>query len=221
MGGQPVVGGSLRVADAGGCADVAWRRGERRVRSERGHLQHERLAGRGGRADEGLGFLRQHVRQVVVGPVAVVDLTPVLVQRVVELRIAVPGHIPDIPPGCRRVGRQVAVQILAHHAGLVAVLLEREGKRSLLVEVRVVGVVAAERADVGKNPVVVRVLASEDRRAGRAAERVHYVVVRHRHPGLLHGHHMRHVADQVPGEVVGQDEDEVGPGSRRPCRRRA
>jgi hypothetical protein len=42
-------------------------------------------------------------------------------------------------------------------------------------------------------------------------QRVHHVVAGQGRSGLLEGHQVRHVADQVPGQVVGEHEDEVRP----------
>ena len=79
----------------------------------------------------------------------------------------------------------------------------------LLVAVAVVGVVPAVRAGVGEDAVVVGVLAGEDRRPGRAAQRVGHVVPRHRLAGLLQRHDVRHVRGEVPRQVVGEDEHDV------------
>src|SRR6266498_2093216 len=74
---------------------------------------------------------------------------------------------------------------------------------------------ATVAAAVREDPSVVRVLAGEDRGAGRAAERVRDEVVREGRPLLLHLADVRHVLDEVPGEVVREDEDDVRPRLRR------
>jgi hypothetical protein len=93
----------------------------------------------------------------------------------------------------------------------VAGLVQRQGERLLLVAVLVEGEVPAVVAGVGEDPVVMGVLAGEDGRAGRTAQRVHDVVAGQGRSGLLEGHQVRHLADQVPGQVVGEHEDEVRP----------
>ena len=146
---------------------------------------------------------------------AVVLLLAVLVEVVVELAVGVPGRVPLVPAGRLRVGGQVLVQVLAHQRGAVAGVVQRQREGLLLVAVLVEGEVPAVGAGVGEDPVVVRVLTGEDGRAGRAAQRVHHVVPGHRRPGPLQGLQVRHVADQVPGQVVGEHEDEVRPRAGR------
>ena len=208
---QGVVGGVLRVLQIRSGVRVPRRRDIRSVRSERGHLEHERLVRRGGRGDERRGPGREHVGQVVVRCVPVIAHFAVLVERVVELPVTVARHIPSVPARRDRVGGGVAVEVLAHQRGAVAGLLQRHRERLRLVAVGVVGLVPAVVTGVGEYPVVVGVLAGEDRRTRRAAQRIDDVVMRERQPGLLQRKHVRHVADQVPGQVVGEDEDEVRP----------
>ena len=143
------------------------------------------LADVAGGVDERACLGGQHVDQVVLRLVAVMPHRAVLVKVVVELEVAVPGYVPLVPAGRDRIARHVAVQVLAHHRGAVAGRVQRHRPRFPLVAVGVEGGVPAVGAGVGEDPVVVRVLAGEDGRTRRAAQRVDHVVLRHRGAALF------------------------------------
>ena len=186
----------------------------------------QRKNGRGSvawRRDQVDGLARVDVGLVVRRAVAVVHERAVLVQRVVvvAVRRRVRRAVPLAPARRDLLGRSraVPVQVLADVDRLVAGALEPDGKRVRRVEL----VVAAVRRRVAPDAVVVRVLAREEGRARRAAERVRDEAVVER--DALVGEqrlHVRHDAHRLERLVVGHDHDDVraGRGLRLPPRRR-
>ena len=111
--------------------------------------------------------------------------------------------------------RLVAVEVLAHQGRPVAATLEAGGERVPLLAARVEEREPTVIATVGEDARVVRILAGEGRRTRGAAEGVGDDVVRERRAPRPQLSDVRHVLDQVPGQVVGEDEDDVRPLGRR------
>ena len=187
------------------------------VRGRVAELEVERRRGLGVGADEALRLLGEDVGAVVLLGVRVLAQDAVLVQRVVEVLGARGGeHVPVVPAlghvarhGPVLVGLGVPVLELADVGGLVPGALEPE--RQVVVAVKLVeDAVAAVRGDVGEHVVVVRVLAGEDRRPRRAAEREVVVEALHRHALALQlladDLHHPHRAGLL---VVGEQDDDV------------
>ena len=106
--------------------------------------------------------------------------------------------------------RVVPVQVLPHHLRLVPLRRQRRGERRLRrVPAVLEGGVSAGVPRVGEHAGVVRILAGEDRRSRGAAQRLGHEVVAEGDALLLHRLHVRHVRDQVPGEIVGEEEEDV------------
>ena len=172
-----VEGRRARCLQPGEVGGVPRRRRVRPVRRERRDLEEERLALAGGVVDERGALAREHVGQIGARTRPVVDQLPVLVEVVVELGIAVAGDVPFVPAGwdvallaVDETLRLVAVQVLAHHRGLVAARLELGREGGVLLALRVEDRKAAVVAAVGEDPGVVRVAAREGGRSRRAAE---------------------------------------------------
>ena len=141
---------------------------------------------------------------------------PVLVERVAveAVRGRVDGAAPLVVPrwDLRRIPAPVAVQVLAEVGGVVAGLLEPDGQRVRVVELRV----AAARRGVAHDAVVVRVLAGEERRARGAAERVRDEALGEGRPAVAQeSPHVRHDPHRLDRLVVGHDHDDVRARLRR------
>ena len=135
---------------------------------------------------------------------------PVLVERVAVEAVGrrVDGAAPLVVAGrdLGRVRAPVAVQVLAEVGRVVAGLLEPDGERVRVVELRV----AAARRRVPHDAVVVGVLAGEEGRAGRAAERVRDEAVGERRAAVAQeALHVRHDAERLERLVVGHEHDDV------------
>ncbi len=213
-----VEGREVRSRDAGEEARVPWSGRVRRVRSVRREVHEDRLARRRrGALDEVHGLAEVDVRPVVGGSAAIRELLAVLVEvvAVLAVRVAPDGAVPLVPAGrdVERVRRvRIAVQVLAEEGGSVAGPVEERRDRGRLDVLVVRLFEAAGRQRVPEDPGVVRVLAAEDRRPGRAAERERDHVVRERrapgHEKLLQVRHVReHPALDVL--VIRQDQDDV------------
>ena len=212
-----VEGGIARGGEGGEAVCVARGRDRRRVRREGPHVQHERGPLRDRFVREADPLAREHVRQVVLRAEAVAHDAHRAREAVAEALVAVAGDCPVGPP--RRhvrpaergadARRRVLVEVLAHQRRAVADALQVRRVGVLLQAVGVEREEAAVGAGVAEDPGVVRVLAGEDRRARRAAQRVRHEVVREARAAPLQAPHVRHVGQQVARQVVGQDEDDV------------
>ncbi len=210
-----VVGGARRdgrlmrrlVAQGDGCRLV------RVVRRQR----DEEAVARG--ADEVRRLRRDHVVEEVRGLLAVAHEPTVGVEHVVVAGVRVTarrGHSPAVPArrhvlrARRPLGRGVLVEVLAEQRGLDAGGLQpgrqAVGVPALVAEGRPA---ATGRAQVGDHIVVVDVLAAQDGGPRRAAQRVGDGVVGEGHALVLEGREARHLLEQVPVEVVREDEDDV------------
>ena len=175
--------------------------------------------------DEGVGQAGQHVGEVVVLALlvraAVVDDLLVFFEGVVELRVAPVGHVPVVPARRGRGRHVVAVEVLAHHCRAIAGGVQVGGHGRVLVAVRVEGLVAPVGPGVVIDARVVRETPREDRGPRRAAERVGHVVISERRTVTFKGSEVGHELGrhQVGGEVVGEDEHEVGMDREGSCRR--
>ena len=214
-------GGQRRQGGAAG------RRRPTHVRGEERDPQEERLSRGRTTAHDLHGLVRVDVGLVRRRIPAVLHERPVLVHRVaVELvRGVVDRAVPLGPAGRDLVLVEVAVpvQVLADVDRLVARAPEPHGKRVL----RVQRVVATVGRLVREHAVVVRVLAGEERRPGRAAERERReAVVEGRSLGDEQPLDVLHDPDRLDRLVVGHDHDDVRPFRRRrvcgrsPCRAR-
>ena len=202
--------------------------GDPRVRRVVGDPEEERLAERRPAADEVDGLGRVDVARVglrgggvdrVLVRVAVADQLPVL-----EQVVAVVGVLGLLPVPLAVAGRDadgarlVAVQVLADQPRVVAGALQPDGQGLVAAQ----DVEATLRGDVVEHPVVVRVLAGEEGRPRRAAERKGgETLLERRALGADQAQGPRHGADRRCGLVVGHHHDDVRRvGRARPRRRR-
>ena len=195
------------------------------VRRGVGEPQEERRRFRGPAADEVDRLSGQHILLEVGLVVTVLSERPVVVEGVVVDPLLIgSGRVPFRPAGRHRGIVLVVVQILADQRRVVAGVLQPDGEVVVTVE-GLEALEAAVRARVAPHAVVVGVLAGEEGRARRAAERVVDEAVRERRPlvadqrvGAVHHLH------RLERLVVGLDHHHVGPGlrgGRRAERRRA
>ncbi len=143
----------------------------------------------------------------VVEPVVVPRLpVPVhLVELVVVL--ADDGRVEPVPSRLAPAMGPEAVEVLARERRAVSGPVEPYRQRPVGLQRRI-----GEAALVGLHAVVLRVLAGEDRRPRRAAQRVRRQRVRERHARAaqqLAG--LGHPVQVARGHVVGADQDDVGP----------
>ncbi len=181
-----------------------------RMRRVRGQAEEERLVLVCGGANRPLGEPAVDVGRVVVGLAAVGAQLAVVVQRVAVVVVGarVDAAVPIAPArgDLERVGLAVLVQVLADVDRPVAGPLQPDRNRLCPVELGV----AAQRCVVPDHAVVVRVLAAEEGRARRAAERE--VDDRLLEAGAVAGdqlaglRHRRHRAEVL---VVGHHDDHV------------
>ncbi len=179
----------------------------------RRQVDEERPVVRRPGADVGERAVGEHIRLVVGGEHSVRMPDVVLLDDVVVHRVrrGVAGREPVVVAG-RDLrlgglgGDAVLVQLLADVRGAVARLLEPDAERVGEVELRV----AALGQVVVEHAVVVRVLAAQEGRPRRAAERIRGERVRERRPAIaeqpVRERHRLHVPEPL---VVGHDDHHV------------
>lgn len=109
------------------------------VRTEGVELQVEGFARGGAGTDELVALAVEHIGQVVIRLLAVLDDIAVLVELVVVLAVPLAGDVPGVP-ACRHVVplavhsvlRLVAIHVLAHETGLVSRPLQVGADRRVL-----------------------------------------------------------------------------------------
>ena len=220
-----VVGRGVGRLQSGEVVDVARRRGRRRVRRVVAVVEEEGGLG----LDRAGGVLQRHVGVDVGGVVArvraVVHPGAIAVEGVVELADVALDRTVPVRPTRRDVlpvgGVRVPVEVLPVERGAVAGRGEIGGDRVLLVAQAIGRFEATLGLGVVEHPVVVGVLAAQGGGARWAALGVADEVVVE--GGAL-------IADQLlgvgqvrqlrHGQVIGEDEHDVRPGSTHPRRRR-
>ena len=186
------------------------------MRVVRRQLEEEAL-GRG--ADEVGGLVRDHVVEEVGRLLAVRAQAAVVVEHVVVAGVGVTARDRDGPlrpsPAARSALSfgfvRVVVEVLAEQRGRRRRrTASQTGRQSVCLATVAEGrPAAAGLAQVGDDPVVVDVLAAQDGGPRRAAQRVGDGVVGEGHALVLQRGQPRHLLEQVPVEVVGEDEDDV------------
>ena len=160
----------------------------------------------------------EDVGEEVFGLIPVGDLLSVFVDSVVVELLVVQFAVPFVPArwDVGRVVRRVPVQVLAEEGGLVAGFLQANGDEVLLVPLGDELLKAPIRRLIAQYVVVVIVQTGEEGSPGGAAHRV-------ADEGLLEGgaligqqgDYLGHLLSRNEVQVVGEDEDDVGPTGGR------
>ena len=150
-------------------------------------------------------------QRIDVVAVAVIADGAVLVDGPVEVVVGgeVDQAVPVVPAGRHqlRVAPAVLVQVLADERGLIAGVLEPDRQRVVLALEAVEAATGGE--EVPLHPVVVRVLAGQERGPGGAADRVGGEGVGEGGAGPLQAPEVGHQLGVAKGLVVGHDDEHV------------